>query len=322
MTIDRFLQVLPLGSASRPDPAGSRSVEAGTVAIETHGCKLNQADSAVLAQEFARVGYRLVEIRHDADIIVVNTCTVTATADSKARQALRAAHRANPEAVIVAAGCYPERAEEDLRRIPEVCVVVGNRSKPDLVAMAVSERDRRRGATAAAATRHDDPGPAGILRRSRAMVKIQEGCDQVCAYCIVPKVRGRERSIPPAQIVDAVRTICGRRGFKEVTLTGTQLGTYGFDIEGVDLARVCSTEYWEKRTSSASAFRRCKRMKSAQNCWLGGTTGACARTSMCLCKVAAITCSKLCAADTTPTGSAEPSHLSGSACPTPPSLRT
>ena len=234
MTIDRFLQVLPLGSASRPDPAGSRSVEAGTVAIETHGCKLNQADSAVLAQEFARVGYRLVEIRHDADIIVVNTCTVTATADSKARQALRAAHRANPEAVIVAAGCYPERAEEDLRRIPEVCVVVGNRSKPDLVAMAVSERDRRRGATAAAATRHDDPGPAGILRRSRAMVKIQEGCDQVCAYCIVPKVRGRERSIPPAQIVDAVRTYVAA-GFKEVTLTGTQLGTYGFDLEGVDL---------------------------------------------------------------------------------------
>ena len=208
--------------------------KAGTVAIETHGCKLNQADSAALAQEFARAGYVLVDSRRDADIIVLNTCTVTATADSKARQALRAAHRANPEAVVVAAGCYPERAEEDLRRIPEVSLVVGNRSKPELVAMAVSESAQRRGVAADAGGNDEHPVPAGILRRSRAMVKIQEGCDQVCAYCIVPKVRGRERSIPPAEIVDAVRRYASA-GFKEVTLTGTQLGTYGFDLDGVDL---------------------------------------------------------------------------------------
>ena len=234
MAHDRILQVLPPGPALRPDTAGSRSSEVGTVAIETHGCKLNQADSAVLAREFARVGYRLVDSRHDADIIVVNTCTVTATADSKARQALRSAHRANPEALIIAAGCYPERAEEELRRIPEVSLVVGNRSKPDLVAMAVSELDRRRGGPVPAEALDGDPGPAGILRRSRAMVKIQEGCDQVCAYCIVPKVRGRERSIPPAQIVESIRGYVAI-GFKEVTLTGTQLGTYGFDLDGVNL---------------------------------------------------------------------------------------
>ena len=223
----------------RPVQDGSNAVRspfagAGTVAIETHGCKLNQADSAVLAQEFARAGYRLVDRRRDADIIVVNTCTVTATADSKARQALRAAHRANPEALVVAAGCYPERAAEDLRRIPEVSLVVGNRSKPDLVAMAVSESARRRGIADDAGARDEDPVPAGILRRSRAMVKIQEGCDQVCAYCIVPKVRGRERSIHPAEIIGAVQRYMAA-GFKEITLTGTQLGTYGFDLNGEDL---------------------------------------------------------------------------------------
>ena len=225
-----ILRAVPDGSNAVRSPVD----EAGTVAIETHGCKLNQADSAVLAQEFARAGYRLVERRREADIIVVNTCTVTATADSKARQALRAAHRANPEALVVAAGCYPERAAEDLRRIPEVSLVVGNRSKPDLVAMAVSESARRRGIADDAGARNGDPAPAGILRRSRAMVKIQEGCDQVCAYCIVPKVRGRERSIRPSEIVDAVRRYVNS-GFKEVTLTGTQLGTYGFDLDGVDL---------------------------------------------------------------------------------------
>ena len=234
MAVSRRLQVLPPGPALHRNAGVSPWREAGTVAIETHGCKLNQADSAVLAREFASAGYRLVDSRHDADIIVVNTCTVTATADSKARQALRAAHRANPEAVIVAAGCYPERAEEELRGIPEVSLVVGNRSKPDLVAMAVSAREKRRDDAVTAGFRHDDPGPAGILRRSRAMVKIQEGCDQVCAYCIVPKVRGRERSIPPAQVIDAVRRYVVT-GFKEVTLTGTQLGTYGFDLAGVDL---------------------------------------------------------------------------------------
>ncbi len=225
-----IVRAVPDGSSAVRSPVA----ETGTVAIETHGCKLNQADSAVLAQEFARAGYRLVERRREADIIVVNTCTVTATADSKARQALRAAHRANPEAVVVAAGCYPERAEEDLRRIPEVSLVVGNRSKPDLVAMAVSESARRRGITADAGAHDNNPLPVGILRRSRAMVKIQEGCDQVCAYCIVPKVRGRERSIHPAEIIGAVQRYLAA-GFKEVTLTGTQLGTYGFDLDGVDL---------------------------------------------------------------------------------------
>ncbi len=234
MATDGIVQVIRRPTADRHEPADAQVAEAGTVAIETHGCKLNQADSAVLAQEFARAGYRLVDRRRDADIIVVNTCTVTATADSKARQALRAAHRANPGAVVVAAGCYPERAEEDLRRIPGVSLVVGNRSKPDLVAMAVSESARRREITADHAARDDNPLPVGILRRSRAMVKIQEGCDQVCAYCIVPKVRGRERSIHPAEIIGAVQRYVAA-GFKEITLTGTQLGTYGFDLDGADL---------------------------------------------------------------------------------------
>jgi len=229
-----ILQVIQRPTSERRDPADARVSESGTVAIETHGCKLNQADSAVLAQEFARAGYRLVDQRRDANIIVVNTCTVTATADSKARQALRAAHRANPDAVVVAAGCYPERAAEDLRRIPEVSLVVGNRSKPELVALATTESARQRGLSADAADLGEDDVPTGILRRSRAMIKIQEGCDQVCAYCIVPKVRGRERSIPSDQIIEAIRKyVTG--GFKEITLTGTQLGTYGFDLEDMDL---------------------------------------------------------------------------------------
>ena len=212
----------------------------GTVAIETHGCKLNQADSATLARQFAQAGYRLVDAAADADIIIVNTCTVTATADSKARQALRAARRASPDAVVVAAGCYPQRAAEELRRMPEVSLVVGNREKPELAGLAIAELMRHNGKRTLSprpSPIQGGEGSAGILRRSRAMVKIQEGCDQVCAYCIVPKVRGRERSIPPDDLVAAVNRHVAD-GFKEVALTGTQLGTYGFDLDDVNLPRL------------------------------------------------------------------------------------
>ena len=207
----------------------------GTVAIETHGCKLNQADSAVLAGEFMRAGYRVVGSNADADIIVVNTCTVTATADSKARQALRAARRSNPGAVVVAAGCYPQRAADELRRMPEVSLVVGNQDKPQLATLALAALASQRGGLQRAAIETPGETVTGMGRRSRAMVKIQEGCDQVCAYCIVPKVRGRERSISPDVLVDSVRQHVAD-GFKEVVLTGTQLGTYGFEFPDVDLA--------------------------------------------------------------------------------------
>ena len=218
-----------------PTPPVTGVPAVGTVAIETHGCKLNQADSAVLAGEFARAGYRIVGSNADADIIVVNTCTVTATADSKARQALRAARRSNPTAVVVAAGCYPQRAADELRRMPEVSLVVGNQDKPQLATLALAALAAQRGGLQRAAIETPGETVTGMGRRSRAMVKIQEGCDQVCAYCIVPKVRGRERSISPDVLVDSVRQHVAD-GFKEVVLTGTQLGTYGFEFPDVDLA--------------------------------------------------------------------------------------
>ena len=218
-----------------PTPPVTGVPAVGTVAIETHGCKLNQADSAVLAGEFMRAGYRIVGSNADADIIVVNTCTVTATADSKARQALRAARRSNPTAVVVAAGCYPQRAADELRRMPEVSLVVGNQDKPQLATLALAALAAQRGGLQRAAIETPGETVTGMGRRSRAMVKIQEGCDQVCAYCIVPKVRGRERSISPDVLVDSVRQHVAD-GFKEVVLTGTQLGTYGFEFPDVDLA--------------------------------------------------------------------------------------
>lgn len=229
-----------------PDLIRSEAGLLGRVVIHTHGCKLNQADSSILARQFRRAGYALIEEVGDADIYVLNTCTVTATADSKARQSLRAARRANPDAVIVAAGCYPQRAAEELERMPAVSLVVGNEDKESLVSIAISAHREAQGRNIAIVGPEDYPELLGeaitgnLPGRSRGMVKIQEGCDQVCAYCIVPRVRGRERSIPVQDIVAEVRRR-SEEGCQEVALTGTQLGTYGFDIPGANLKGLIKT---------------------------------------------------------------------------------
>ena len=203
----------------------------GTVAIETHGCKLNLADSELLAAQFARRGYTVVEAGRPADVYVLNTCTVTRTADAKARQALRAARRRSPDALVVATGCYAQRAAQELRELPGVALVAGNSRKAELV----DEVLRLRGQAASPSTAAVEPPWPRLPRRTRAFVKIQEGCDQVCAYCIVPRVRGRERSIPTADVVREVRQRVAE-GYQEVVLTGTQLGSYGFDLPNATLA--------------------------------------------------------------------------------------
>ena len=242
--------VEPVDGSGKPGLAGP------TVAIHTHGCKLNQSDSQSLARRFEDAGYRVVDSPGQADVVVLNSCTVTATADAKARQFLRAARRSNPSAVVVATGCYAQRSPESLRAMEAVSLVLGNTEKATLVDSVTAALD-------GALTIHPEPveGPprqeggstslprtgwgsgqtdggtprTGLqAKRSRAMVKIQEGCDQVCAYCIVPKVRGRERSIPPETIVADINRHW-REGCREAVLTGTQLGTYGFDIPGASL---------------------------------------------------------------------------------------
>ena len=201
-------------------------LNSGAVAIETHGCKLNQADSQALARRFVSAGYRIVSLADGPDIYVLNSCTVTHVADAKARQALRAARRRNPAMTVVATGCYAQRAPEQLKRIAGVDLVLGNFQKSQIVAQVQRFRTVK---TVSCAEGVEDAVAQESLGRTRAMVKIQEGCNQVCAYCIVPKVRGRERSIPPDELVKAVDRRA-QAGFKEVALTGTQLGSYGFDL--------------------------------------------------------------------------------------------
>ena len=213
-------------------PSKTRVSDSPTVAIETHGCKLNQADSSTLAADFIEAGFRLVGQDEPTTVYVLNTCTVTHVADRKARQALRAARRLNPNATIVATGCYAQRSPEALEALAEVDLVAGNTGKANLVQQVIAWRGEPP-VPRAVGTDLQSLGPG--ITRTRAMVKIQEGCDQVCAYCIVPRVRGRERSIPPDEILRRISEHI-LQGYKEVVLTGTQLGSYGFDLPDINLA--------------------------------------------------------------------------------------
>ena len=200
--------------------------------IETHGCKLNMADSQSLAGRFLGRGFRAGRDGEEPNVYVVNSCTVTAVADKKARQAISSARRRFPGAIVVAAGCYPERDRTALDALQAVDLVYGNRDKNEMVDVVAGIVGLNSGVSADAELNIAEvPRSVG---RSRAAVKIQEGCDQVCAYCIVPRVRGRERSVPPGEIIRRIDAL-SQGGCPEVVLTGTQLGTYGFDIPGANL---------------------------------------------------------------------------------------
>lgn len=200
----------------------------GLVALETLGCKLNQAETESLWERFLLAGYQRAEAPEGADVYVLNTCTVTHIADRKARQFLRRAHRRNPRALIVATGCYAERAPGEVSAIAGVGLVIGNRQKEELVQAVVACRPNKE--TGLASFRPHTP------LRVRAFLKIQEGCNNFCTYCIVPQVRGDESSLPAEEVVAQVRARVVA-GFPEVVLTGTQIGAYGRK-EGTSLAEL------------------------------------------------------------------------------------
>ncbi len=193
----------------------------GTIALQTLGCKLNQAETESLARQFLEAGYQVVAPDQAADIYLLNTCTVTHIADRKCRNLLRLAHRRNPEALIVATGCYVERAAAEVGGIEGVGLVVGNRDKERLAEIVQAKTNG-----------HESCGSEDVLKsspfRTRALVKIQEGCSQPCSFCVVPRVRGRERSRSQDDVIAEVKTRAAE-GYKEVVLTGTRIGSYEHD---------------------------------------------------------------------------------------------
>ena len=198
------------------------------VALDTLGCKLNQAETELLARQFAEAGYRLVSAKDMADVYILNTCTVTHVADSKSRHLLRMAHRRNPATLVIATGCYAQRAPQELTQIEGVSLVAGNTEKQHLLEL-LQESGRLNYPTSVQEELAANQNPAF---RTRAFIKVQDGCNSYCSYCIVPLVRGKEKSLPADQVVSEVRQRVAQ-GYKEVVLTGTEIGTYSYD--GINL---------------------------------------------------------------------------------------
>lgn len=232
-------ELLFLDRVSRQPQAQSQD-NAPRIAFVTLGCKVNQSDTQKAIADFRAAGFRIVPPFAPAEVYVVNTCSVTHVADRKSRQWLRRAARANPDALVVATGCYAESGRETLEEMPEVGVVVGYKAKDDLLALVL---DRMPGYVPAPqaemateeATRtpswaggEEGDTDADFQSRTRAMVKIEDGCNDFCTFCIIPFTRGMPRSTPTNRVI---RLVNGRlqEGFKEIVLTGVHMGKYGQD---------------------------------------------------------------------------------------------
>ena len=229
--------------------------------IQNFGCRATQADAAAIERQLADRGYVPVRTAAGADVVVVNTCTVTASADAQARRAIRSVHRANPRARIVVTGCYAQRAPEELAQLEGVAWVVGNSHKPEIphlveqmssgfVPLGELQSDPMSLAHAPAKILTGNifeqttvlvaPVAGGEAGHTRPTLKIQDGCNNRCAYCVIPFVRGRSRSLSPDHVLDEVRRLAAA-GYREMVLSGINLGSYGRDlrprVEFADLIR-------------------------------------------------------------------------------------
>jgi len=194
--------------------------------VKTFGCRASQADGAALETALSARGLASTEHASGADLVVLNTCTVTATADDEVRQVVRRIHRESPSARIVVTGCYAQRAPDELSSLPGVWLVAGNSHKlqiPDLVADALPYHGQIHVGDIFASrdfvvTAVDD----ALGDRTRPNLKIQDGCNNRCSFCIIPFVRGRSRSAPPEEAIDQVRRLAEK--YKEIVLSGINLG--------------------------------------------------------------------------------------------------
>jgi threonylcarbamoyladenosine tRNA methylthiotransferase MtaB len=218
-------------------------------ALHNLGCKVNSYETEAMQQLLENAGYEIVPFAEGADVYIINTCSVTNIADRKSRQMLHRAKKMNPEAVVVAAGCYVQAAGEELKKDEAVDLVVGNNKKTELVSILEDyfaqkkklEEEIAFGQTAAPdeavetvidindTMEYENLSIDKISDHTRAFIKVQDGCNQFCSYCIIPYTRGRVRSRKPDEVVEEVKRLT-TSGYQEIVLTGIHLSSYGKDF--------------------------------------------------------------------------------------------
>lgn len=214
-----------------------------TVAFCTLGCKVNQYETNAMIEQFIKKKYTIKEFNEEADIYIINTCTVTNMADRKSRQMLRRAKELNPNSIIVACGCYAQVAKEELAKIPEIDLIYGTNEKnkiADLIEEKMTEevlktkKDGKEKETKVTDVMYQkeflDFGVTDYTEKTRAVIKVQDGCDRFCSYCIIPYARGHVRSRKIQNVVEEIKNIT-QKGIKEVVITGIHLASYGKDFK-------------------------------------------------------------------------------------------
>ena len=235
-----------------------------TVAFCTLGCKVNQYETNAMEQEFKNNGYDIVRFEDIADVYIINTCTVTNMADRKSRQMIRRVKELNPNAILTAVGCYAQVAKEELEKISEIDLILGNNEKKNIIEIVENLLKKKENLindfkeTLANEEKHEeeaqknikkqiiqetnvtdvmhceeyvDFGDVTFTEKTRAVIKVQDGCDRFCSYCIIPFARGHIRSRKPESVVNEITKIA-KQGIKEVVITGIHLTSYGRDFQG------------------------------------------------------------------------------------------
>ena len=206
------------------------------VSFYTLGCKVNQYETNAMAQKFKEAGYEIVDMNDDiSDICIVNTCTVTNMSDRKSRHSLRRVKEKNPSAIIAAVGCYAQVAKNDLEKMPEIDIVLGNEEKANIVQYvekfmeSQNENKLIEIEDISSKKEFEDMGQITYTEKTRAVIKVQDGCNQFCSYCIIPYARGRVRSRNAESIIKEITQIA-QNGIKEVVITGIHVASYGRDF--------------------------------------------------------------------------------------------
>ena len=201
-----------------------------TAALATLGCKTNQFESAALEEQLVAAGWTIVPFDAGAELVIVNTCTVTAATDSQSRNLIRRARRLHPDCRVVVTGCYAQIDPTALRALPGVALVLGNAEKQDLLRLLGEEGSEKVHVSDLRQVGGSVPTLTTFAEHSRAFVQIQNGCNAFCSYCIIPFARGPSRSVAPEVVLEQVQQLVAA-GYPEVVLTGIHIGGYGLDLE-------------------------------------------------------------------------------------------
>ncbi len=211
------------------------------VAFCSLGCKVNQYETNAMAQKFLEHDYEIVEFDECADIYIVNTCTVTNVADRKSRQMLRRAKEFNPQSIVVACGCYAQVAAKELEEIPEVDLIIGNNEKNDIIQI-VENYIAQKGAEDLVSDvmyklDYVELGTTTYTEKTRAVIKVQDGCDRFCSYCLIPYARGHIRSRKIENVIEEIKKVV-EEGINEVVITGIHIASYGRDFKDKNIGLI------------------------------------------------------------------------------------